>query len=106
MAAVDSQGGIRDTVVRYGDLVKTEMDVKQVYLYGSYVRGSYSADSDIDVAVVGDDFSGDPVEDTLKLMRIRRQIDYRIEPRPFKTCEFVATNPLAREIMSTGIRVM
>lgn len=106
MVAFDSKGGIRSIITRYGNMVKAEMDVKQVYLYGSYARGCHSPDSDIDVAVVGDDFSGDPVDDTLRLMRIRRSIDYRIEPRPFKTSEFIATNPLAREIMSTGIRVM
>ncbi len=39
--------------------------------------------SDIDVAVVGDNFTGDPVEDILTHMRMRRKIDYRIEPRPF-----------------------
>ena len=58
--------------------------------------------SDIDVAVVGDNFTGDPVEDILTHMRMRRKIDYRIEPRPFKTEDFNLSNPLAREIITTG----
>lgn len=52
---------------------REEMDVKHIYLYGSYAKGNYSSDSDIDIAVVGDDFS--------------------------------TSNPLAREIMKTGIKV-
>ena len=64
-------------------------------IYGSYVKGTYTSDSDIDIAVVGDDFTGDLIEDTLMLMRIRRKIDNRIEPRPFKTCDFNLSNPFA-----------
>jgi hypothetical protein len=51
-------------------------------------------------------FSGDPVEDTLLLMRIRRKIDNRIEPRPFKTSDFNSSNPFVREIINTGIEII
>ena len=96
----------KDIVTEHTRLVKEKIDVKHVYLYGSYVKDDYTPGSDIDVAIVGYDFSGDLVEDTLMLMKIRRKIDNRIEPRPFKTSEFNASNPLAREIMNTGVKVM
>ncbi|AEE91053.1 DNA polymerase beta domain protein region [Tepidanaerobacter acetatoxydans Re1] len=105
MASFNSKERIEEIVANYSRLVKKEMDVKHIYLYGSYAKGNYSSDSDIDIAVVGDDFSGDPVEDTLRLMKLRRKIDNRIEPRPFKTSDFSTSNPLAREIMKTGIKV-
>jgi len=56
--------------------------------------------------VVGDDFTGDPIQDTLVLMKIRRKIDNRIEPRPFKTCYFNSSNPFTKEIIETGIMIM
>jgi hypothetical protein len=56
-------------------------------VYGSYVRGPFTDDSDIDIAVVVDGFSGDLVEDTIKLMKIRRNVDNRIEPHPFSVDE-------------------
>ena len=46
------------------------------------------------------------LEDTLRLMKMRRKIDSRIEPRPFKTSDFNISNPLAREIMNTGVKVV
>lgn len=96
----------KDIVTEHTRLVKEKIDVKHVYLYGSYAKDNYSSDSDIDVAIVGDDFIGDPIEDTLRLMKMRRKIDSRIEPRPFKTSDFNISNPLAREIMNTGVKVV
>ena len=106
MASFKNKEKIDEIIIKYSRLVQKEIDVKHVYLYGSYAKGNHSSDSDIDIAIIGDDFSGDPIEDTLKLMRIRRKTDNRIEPRPFKTSDFNSSNPLAREIMNTGIKVM
>jgi len=97
---------IKRIVKEFADLVNKELNVSEVYLYGSYAKGTYSEDSDIDIAVVGENFIGDPVEDILKLMRIRRKIDNRIEPHPFKSSEFKLSNPYVREILETGIKVL
>ena len=61
--------------------------LKSVYLYGSVVKGANTEGSDINIAVIGDDFTDDPIADTFKLMKIRRKIDNRIEPHPFKSSE-------------------
>lgn len=106
MASFNTRERIEEIARKYGKLVKEELDVKNIYLYGSYAKGTYTSDSDIDIAVVGDDFTGDPIEDTLMLMKIRRKIDNRIEPRPFKTCYFNSSNPFVKEIIETGIMIM
>ena len=77
-----------------------------VYLFGSYVRGKPTEDSDIDVAVVSDDLSGDVIEDGLRLMRCRRDVDVRIEPHPFRPEDFTPDNPWAAEIMEMGIKIV
>ena len=56
--------------------------------------------------MIGDDFIGDPIEDTLQLMRIRRKVDNRIEPHPFKSSDFDISNPYVQEILRTGIKIM
>jgi len=91
---------------KFAELVKNEMKIKSVYLYGSVVKGTNNEDSDIDIAVVGDDFIGDPVEDTFRLMKIRRKVDNRIEPHPFKSSEFDKSNPFVKEILTTGIKII
>ncbi|MDD2421907.1 MAG: nucleotidyltransferase domain-containing protein [Heliobacteriaceae bacterium] len=85
---------------KYADLVKKEMNVEAVYLFGSFVNGNHDRDSDIDIAVITDDFSGDIIEDTLMLMKIRRKVDTRIEPHPLRT-----DNPFVREVITTGRRI-
>jgi hypothetical protein len=56
--------------------------------------------------VVSGGFSGDVIGDTFKLMKLRRLVDNRIEPHPFLTKEFTDDNPLAREVMRTGIQLI
>ena len=91
---------------KYAELIRKEINLKTVYLYGSFAKGNNNEDSDIDIAVVADDFTGDPVEDRLKLMRIRRKVDTRIEPHPFCSSDFKLSNPFVREIIETGIKIM
>jgi len=97
---------IENIVKKYAELVKQELNVSSIYLYGSYAKGTYSEDSDIDIAVIGENFIGDPIEDTLKLMRIRRKVDNRIEPHSFKSSDFDICNPYVQEILRTGIKIM
>ncbi|MDD2555055.1 MAG: nucleotidyltransferase domain-containing protein [Syntrophaceticus sp.] len=105
MASFNDSKKVDAIIKEYRKLLKEKIDIKYIYLYGSYANNTYSSDSDIDIAVVGDDFSGDPVEDTLMLMKIRRKVDTRIEPRPFKTSDFNLSNPFVREIINTGREV-
>lgn len=106
MASFSNKRKIEEIIIDYSKLVEKEIDVKNIYLYGSYAKGTYSADSDIDIAVVSDDLGMDIIKDTLLLMKIRRKVDYRLEPRPFNTSDFNLSNPLAKEIINTGIKVV
>ena len=65
---------------KYTELVKKIIPVKMVILFGSYAKGTAREDSDIDVAVVVDNFSGGYLESRVKLFKLRRDIDCRIEP--------------------------
>ncbi|MEZ0537221.1 nucleotidyltransferase domain-containing protein [Caldicellulosiruptoraceae bacterium PP1] len=82
------------------------MVVLDAYLFGSYVKGTFNEDSDIDIAIVSEQFTGDIIEDTFRLMRFRRDIDLRIEPHPFTPNDFVDDNPLVSEIKKYGIKII
>ncbi len=71
---------IVEKVRRYADVVRKEMPVKMVILYGSYARGSESLSSDIDVAIVVDNIENDYLEQSARLFHLIRGIDTRIEP--------------------------
>lgn len=69
-------------VKEYADIVVKNMKVNKIILYGSYARGDYREDSDIDVAVVvpRSSISKDILEDMTKLCKLRRDVSVDIEP--------------------------
>lgn len=73
---------VRKLVEEYVKLVIANMTVNKIILYGSYARGDYRKDSDIDVAVVvpRSSISKDIIEDMAKLFKLRRAISNDIEP--------------------------
>ena len=81
------------------------INVERAILYGSYARGNPDEFSDIDVALISDDFSGERFNDRRKIVPSRRKIDPRLEPMPFLPEDFHEGNPLAAEIMDHGIEI-
>ena len=73
---------VKNLVEEYAKLVVKNMIVNKIILYGSYARGDYRQDSDIDVAVVvpKNSVSKDILEDMAKLFKLRRNISTDIEP--------------------------
>lgn len=73
---------VRKLVEDYAKVVINNMVVKKIILYGSYARGDYKKDSDIDVAIVvsKDSISKNILDDMAKLFKLRRNISTDIEP--------------------------
>jgi predicted nucleotidyltransferase len=86
---------------KYAGALKDNFDLVKVILFGSYARGNYTDDSDIDIAVVLNDYPN-LLDIQLELMRVRRNIDSRIEPHPFREKDFDMSNPLVNEIVKYG----
>jgi len=89
---------------QYASIIQSQYDVIQIYLFGSYSKHTFHRDSDIDIAVVIKDFEN-LMEIQLELMRLRRKIDSRIEPHPFREKDFNISNPIFYEIMKDGLRI-
>lgn len=79
------------------------MRVNGAYLFGSYATGHAHRDSDIDIAVVSQDLSGDWLDDYCRLTRIADDFDARMEVVSFCPRDFRDENPLVWQIKSTGI---
>lgn len=73
----------------------------KVILFGSYMKGTQREESDIDIAVVLNDYNN-LMDTQLDLMKLRRKIDSRIEPHPFREKDFNMSNPLVSEILKYG----
>ena len=87
------------------ELRSHDIQVKEAILFGSYARGTVKEESDIDVALISDAFTGDRFEDRRKIVPFRRKIDSRIEPMPFRPEGFAEGGNLVDEIKKTGIKI-
>jgi len=86
---------------KYASAVNSQFSFIRMILFGSYAKGNFNDDSDIDIAVIFKDYSN--LSDMqLELMRLRRKIDSRIEPHPFRESEFDLSNPIVNEILKYG----
>ncbi len=86
---------------RYANAVKLKYGPVRIILFGSFAKGNYHKDSDIDIAVILKDYNN-LIDIQLDLLRLRRKIDSRIEPHPFRERDFEITNPIVNEIMKYG----
>ena len=87
---------------RYKEMVAEKLPLKALYLYGSYSKGNYREDSDIDIAVVVESLNDNYFEDTPLLWKLRRKISNLIEP--VLLIEDM-NNPLYCDIAGTGILI-
>ncbi|MBM6719574.1 nucleotidyltransferase domain-containing protein [Bacteroides gallinaceum] len=86
----------------YKDLVAEHLPLKALYLYGSYSKGNYTEDSDIDIAVVVERMGDDYFEDAPLLWKLKRKISNLIEPVLLTED---TNNPLYADILKTGILI-
>jgi predicted nucleotidyltransferase len=87
------------------ELRNHNIPINQAILFGSYAKGTVNAESDIDVALVSEAFTGDRFDDRRTIVPFRRKIDNRIEPIPFRPELFSEGGNLIDEIKRTGIKI-
>ncbi len=90
----------------FARLVSKKLKIDQLYVFGSSAKGGQREWSDIDLAIVSSDFSGDSFEDCKVLFPFILKVDRSIEIHPFRPADFTAENPFVREIIETGIQII
>lgn len=89
---------------KYLKSIDSKYTVLRAILFGSYAKGTFSENSDIDVAIILKNIP-DVIDTQIDLMKLRRNIDLRIEPHPFRSDDFEVNNPLVNEIVKYGIEL-
>jgi predicted nucleotidyltransferase len=87
-------------------LEKDNIRVQQAILYGSYAKGNYNEWSDIDLALVSDDFIGNRILDKERMIKSIVDINTSISPLPYRPEDFDESDLFVREIIRTGIRIV
>ena len=100
-------GDVLKAVTRFLEEVEgSGLRLASAYLYGSHAEGTARPDSDIDVALISEDFHGDWLEDHRRILDALLHCDARIEPVRFRPEQFCDEHPLAWEIKTKGIRLL
>lgn len=98
---------IRNIIENYISVLReNNISIKNAYLFGSYAKGTDTEWSDIDIALVSDSFEGVRYKDKDKIRKITLSISSSLEILPFTPDDFSIENPLAKEIIETGIRLV
>ena len=97
---------IIEIIEKYVKKVCENYKIEAIILFGSYAKGNNNEWSDIDIAIITDDFENDIIDEELNLMRLRRKIDNRIEPHLIRIEDYKKiTTPFIQEVVETGIKV-
>ena len=86
-------------------LKENKYNIQKAYIFGSYAKGNFHEDSDIDLAIVLKNLSNSFTMQ-IQLMKLSRKFDSRIEPHPLDAEIFDKSHPFAYEILSTGIEIV
>ncbi|MDR2712115.1 MAG: nucleotidyltransferase domain-containing protein [Clostridiales bacterium] len=74
------KGTVINTARRYAEAVTKELAPSAVVLFGSHINGTPHEDSDIDVGVVFNGFTGNWHQTAAQLWRLLRGVSFDIEP--------------------------
>jgi predicted nucleotidyltransferase len=88
---------------------ENKINFRKVILFGSIVSGKNHEYSDIDLALVSDQFSGNSIKDwhEMSLVIVKDKKFYNIEPHTYTTKEFEnGDDPFVEEVVKkTGIEI-
>ena len=78
--------------------------IERAIVFGSFSKNQLTEDSDIDVALISDDFTDYPLADCRKIAKANIRFPI-IEPHTFSKKYFEKGDPFINEIKKTGIEV-
>jgi predicted nucleotidyltransferase len=103
-----TQNAVIETVRNYAHEIEAHgVHLRTVILYGSFARGTQHEWSDIDVALVADEFTGFTFDDKKLFPYIGIKDPYiRIETKTYPTNYFIESDPFIEEIKKDGIVIL
>ena len=100
-----SESELKEIIEKYLQLISQEITIERVILFGSYAVGKAGEYSDIDLAVVSEDFEGKRRIDNMKFLFSKaHRVDTSLEPLAFtpKQLESPDKRTFAAKILKTG----
>ena len=87
------------------ELKSRGLAANRAVVFGSYAKGVANEQSDIDLAIWADEFSGCQAEDIELIIPIKKNFSHLLEVHTFHSTETEHTNPFVGDIVRTGIAI-
>ncbi|MBI4648281.1 MAG: nucleotidyltransferase domain-containing protein [Bacteroidia bacterium] len=98
------QSAINKAEKLISDIQELGIHLRKAILFGSYAKNKQRRFSDIDIALVADEFTGIGFED-IQLFVTALRNNYMIQPKTYSTSYFQKGDPFIDEIKKTGIEI-
>ncbi len=85
---VKNKSELDSIINKYIDSIKNEIKINYAILFGSYAKGNPREESDIDIAIVSENFGKDHLKELQYLSRKRKHSDTSIEALAFSLEDF------------------
>jgi len=82
-----------------------QISIEKAVLFGSFAKGTNNKYSDIDLALVSDNFSGNRFLDKEKIRKYIIAVNTDISPLPYRPKDFTTDDFLVHEILKEGISI-
>lgn len=87
-------------------VVEDNIKIEKVILFGSYAKGTYHKDSDIDLAIISPDFkASEYIKNMSKLLLKATELGVDIQTLPFSIEEYNEPIGIMEEILRTGLEI-
>ena len=96
------RGKAIELVRKFKSVVANHLPIHSVYIFGSYSKGGYTEESDIDVAVIVPKETKTNFDDITLLWRLGSNISTYIEPVLLREGD---SSPLYYDILKTGFEI-
>jgi predicted nucleotidyltransferase len=104
MAAIPPK--VIESVKKFLIKISTEIPVKKAVIFGSFAKGTFDEESDVDLAIFSDYFENKSrVEGTTYLLIQAQEFDLDLEPVAFTLKEHDERLGIVDEILRTGIDI-
>ena len=98
---------IKDKVQKFLKILEmNNVKIDKAVIYGSYAKGNYNEWSDIDLALVSSDFTGNSFEDRVNLIDYIYESGLDISPVTYRPEDFEDSLFVRDEIMKNGQVIM
>jgi uncharacterized protein len=104
MATVPSK--IMSVIQSYLAQISKEIPIQKAFLFGSYAKGTFDEESDVDLAIFSDYFQHKTKVEGITYLMLRA-VDYPFDLQPiaFDMQEYEERLGLVEEIMETGVEL-